>query len=493
MKKISFVKGAALLTALFMIVCSTGCGNKQTTSEYWVTEEEWVDVEGEAGTEGTTSGGTTQAGTRPSASNSSSGSKGNSSTGKNNSSGGVEYNFVNVGTKGANGKDYSNYNPYEGIEKLRGTTIKFASWINHGNDEFSTAIKTFKEKYGITVESVYCEQATYLEKVNALIAAGKTPDIIVENAWYPSTLQIAQEFSTSGLDTNEPFWDQKAIKGMNPSGKVYFVNSVNSVVQPFGVVLFQRDIMLANGIKTPEEYYEEGTWTLDNLVKCAKEYAALGNDYSGVRVESLHTRGIFGGQYIKYDGSKFINNLTSNASIEAGKFSLSLSSVSGSDDGFIRGKTGILIRDSYALKRTGYVKGVDADSISWTYLPTATSSSKEVKTGFLRGYGICKGSKNAKAAGMFIRYMLDPNNIDLSTTFLNEEAGQFYYEAVNHYYGLDYNYDYSYGVMETTGVNPGAWLSEAGSAAQVATVFQSHKNELDNSISKANAILAKAE
>lgn len=489
MNHLNFRKFLAAALAGLMLFAAAGCGKGKTTSEYWVYEE--VDVSsGESGSSDNTSS-DKKDDIKSNTSGKSSGSESGSKQNNNNQ----KYSFVDVGTKGANGKDYSNYNPYAGIEKYKGKTIKYATWINHQQTEWAEPIKSFYKKYGIKVETVFCVQANYLEQVNALIAAGKAPDIVVENAMSPSTFQVAQEFSNTGLDINEPFWDQKVIKGLNPTSKTYFVNSVNSTFQPFGIVVFQRDIMEANGIKTPSDYYKEGKWTIDNMLKCAREFAALGKDYGGVCAEGLHLRGIYNGPLVSFDGNQFKSNLTSQGCIDAGKLALKIKNekILGTVDGFVKGKTGIVMLDSWALKKTGYLQGADGDSLGYTYLPTVKEGDKGVVTGFYRGYGIGKGSKNAVPAGMFLRYVLDPENINFdSNCFFNDEATKFFYEAVKRNQDLADMRDYGYGIAATSGVEAATYLSGANDESQVATIYKSHENEINAAISKANGILNSA-
>ena len=120
--------------------------------------------------------------------------------------------FSPTSTIGANGKDYADYDPYADIEKYRGKTVKFATWIDHTATEGAVPIASFEEKYGIKVELVYCSQSNYLSELLALIESGNSPDIFVENGDFPATLQVAQDFSCTGIDLNEPIWSQQYIK-----------------------------------------------------------------------------------------------------------------------------------------------------------------------------------------------------------------------------------------------------------------------------------------
>ena len=72
--------------------------------------------------------------------------------------------------------------PYAGIEEYAGTTIKFATWIDHTKSEAARVFASFEEKYDIKVELVPINQTEYATKVAGLISADASPDIIVNNS-----------------------------------------------------------------------------------------------------------------------------------------------------------------------------------------------------------------------------------------------------------------------------------------------------------------------
>lgn len=502
MKNFVSKKIFAPLLAASLLLCAAGCGQQTTTSEIVVWEDESIVASGDSDSAvesnsdaATPSDGSTSKGNGSTASSSSSkvtkpNSNNTTTSGNKNS----QVKLPDLGTKGANGKDYSNYNPYAGIEKYKGATIKFATWIDHSQDDMAQAFETFPEKYGIKVESVYCTQNNYVQEVMALIAAGSAPDIVVENGNYPSTFQVAQPFSVSGVDLNEPIWDQKAISDMSANGKAYFVNTLTSTVAHVGAIcVYNEDLLMSNGIKTPGEYYKEGKWTFDNAKKVMQQTKALGSDYAGGYVDNAHILCGNNAQIIKYENGKFVNNLTSNEVTEVQKFiaSCSQEKLFATQDQVAKGKAAFYISDAYALKQTGYLRAADGDSFGYTYLPTLKEGQQPTVSGFMRGYGICKDSKNPQAAGMFIRYFLDPQNIDLlGDAFFDAKAAQFYYDTVTVNKSRTRCVDYAQGVADYSGTWWGYWVRGAESPDQVATALQSHYKEAQQCVDKANKYLA---
>lgn len=423
----------------------------------------------------------------------------NNSSGTESGSASSAKTYFTPDSKGANGEDYSNYNPYEGIEKYSGTTVKFATWINHFETEGADPIKSFEEKYGIKVELVYCPQDSYIESVLALIASDNSPDIYVDNPMWPLTIQIAQPFSVTGIDLNEPIWDQSNIRATSVGDTVYGVNTVNSVWGGAFCTLFNRDLLESNGIKTPYEYVEEGNWTWDSLREIAVQVDKLGSDYYGCAVgEVMAYPSCYGAAATKYDNKtgKFTNTIKSDGFVKAMQFmsSLNKEGLTTSQHAFTSGKVGWVIRDSYGIKTTGYYRSMDPLDIGVVELPAPDSSSSNLSGSWLRNYGIVKGSKNPVAAGMFLRYFLDPANYDMAKTFINDDAIEYYWKSRKERYEYSKEHEIVYenlGVAEITGSNVWLWYRKAfeGDPAQVITNLSTVSNLVDAAVAKSNELI----
>lgn len=402
-------------------------------------------------------------------------------------------------TIGANGKDYANYDPYADIGKYKGKTVKFATWIDHSATEGAVPIKSFKEKYGIDVELVYCSQSNYLSELLALIESGNSPDIFVENGDFPATLQVAQDFSCTGIDLNEPIWSQQYIKANRVGNKVYGVNTVNSLWNSVYLCFYNRDLLEENGIKTPSDYYEEGNWTWETMETVMKQVDSLGSEYTGGNLSEhysfLTTAAALPANYDP-DAGKFTKNTNSDSYANVLKFIAKLRK-EGLDDGgggdFNNGKLGIVVKDAYGLKKTGYYRKMDALDIGFVPMPDIDANTP-AKPGYLsRNYGIVKGAKNPQAAGLFLRYFLDPANYDLEGAFISEEAGQMYFDILkaNNESGEDFNFAY-FGVGTVIGYKGRnfGYVPNNQDPAQISTFIASEDNIIQNGINKSNELLA---
>jgi len=412
---------------------------------------------------------------------------------------GIQYNKP-LTTIGPNGKDYADYDPYADAEKYKGTTVKFATWINHQNTEGAKPINDFKEKYGINVELVYCSQNKYVEELLALISAGNSPDVFVDGAMFPFTLQVAEDFAVSGVDLNEPIWSRASLNSSTVGNKVYSVNTINSVWAGTKLCVYNRELMESNGIKTPSEYYEEGNWTWETMKEVMKQVDALGDDYHGGTLDIMDVIGPMGTDLVSYDfkNAKFKSNITNPDLAKAMNLVLDLSKdnllTSGSD--FELGRVGIIIEDPYAIKRTGYFKSMDGLDLGVTYVPDWDANKKSVFASNIRGYGIVKGSKNPKAAGMFIRYFLDAANYDLNDTFLSDDLANFFFEMSSKVeetaaeQPVLFNYT---GIAMVSGQSSWTWVQPVYGVdpSQVAATLAAQQNLVDTAVTKANELIAK--
>ena len=60
------------------------------------------------------------------------------------------------------------HNPYNVPEELKGTTVKFATWIDHNTTEAKYPMSTFEKVTGIKVEWVDIPSETYVDKLASL-------------------------------------------------------------------------------------------------------------------------------------------------------------------------------------------------------------------------------------------------------------------------------------------------------------------------------------
>ena len=148
------------------------------------------------------------------------------------------------------------------------------------------------------------------------------------------------------------------------------------------------------------------------------------------------------------------------------------------------------LQGAFGLRKTGWLSTMDPVDIGFANLPKKNASDSKYPSGStFRSYGVCKGSKNAKAAGYFLRFFLNGDNYNMEDVFDNEEAEKWYFDLKDRmdmsqmhwtsgvYKTVNSNIDYSKDVL-------------AGSAANVLTNINKVSDTLNEPVNKANQIIA---
>ena len=195
--------------------------------------------------------------------------------------------------------------------------------------------------------------------------------------------------------------------------------------------------MLENyGIKTPRQYWDEGSWNWDTLAEVCK---AIKDSISGVSPLGFYKLQMMaqsaGTDFVTYDGTKFTSNLTDQKLIDA-YAKLSEFTKLGyytADDYFAEelssGKLAMLCGITFGMKSNngwwaadGGLRSGEVDAVPF---PSPAGEELLVPTD-AKLFGIAKGSTNQEAAAYFLRYFLDPTNYDMDNLFLNDNLKDTY-------------------------------------------------------------------
>ncbi|MBO5912028.1 MAG: extracellular solute-binding protein, partial [Clostridia bacterium] len=169
--------------------------------------------------------------------------------------------------------DDPSYSPYANIpESSKGVTVRYATWIDHTQTEGAVPLANFYNDTGIKVQLYTVKQSGYVSTLMTKIASGDIPDVFISNEAdqaFPLTMQIAAPINkVSSVDLKDPRWDPTMLATGTIDGNVYLVNTYGSPWSGSNLVYFNKAIFEENGFKTPAEYFAEGTWTWDNMLKC---------------------------------------------------------------------------------------------------------------------------------------------------------------------------------------------------------------------------------
>lgn len=405
--------------------------------------------------------------------------------------------FLLIGCSGSNEKIKKQSadnldSAYPGIEQYRGTTLHFATWIDHKRGEGGVPMASFAEKYGIDVEITAIPQYEYVTKLSGMVASGQSPDIIVDNYEFPKLLPLAEDLrEISTIDLSDDFWDKTVIDMSTINGKTYMINSANSPWTYRFMCFYNIKLFEDNGFKEPLEYYEEGNWTIDTFMRCASQISNLGSDYIGASVRHSFASAIFGTQITNFVNGRFVNN-TSDLNLSSAYKWMLQGAESGyfiTDSGldqFIKNKCGLLLYGDFGLRATGGMETMDADLIGYVPLPKVSQEQENYRSvASWRAYGICKGSQNAAAAGYFIRYFLDFDNYAIDEMFKSERAYEFYNELRKMESTIDM---YTYYGLDISDANDFAIVVD-GTSAQVDTNLKALSNQIETKVEQGNKII----
>ena len=425
---------------------------------------------------------------------------GTASTGGNSSttvSLGIDPDMTNVDDKYKN-----NWDPYAQIPaSSKGVTVRYATWINQHEDIGGYTLANVKNDIGIGVELYMVEQDGYVNTIMTKIASGDIPDVFITNEGdgaFPNTIQIAAPINkVSSVDLGDPRWDKSFLDTATIEGNIYYLNTIGSPMANGNMVFYNKRLFRENGFTTPAEYYEQGTWSWDTLLKCAKDIKSLGSEYKGIHIEMDILAGSVGASVTQYNFSThtFSNGTGDPNLLKAYQWYADAKEqnlLDGSIGSFKEGKCALFIRGTYGLEVKGYFMGMNPEDIGYTWLPSFTEGEKGRISSIYGAHGIVVNAPNADAAGYFLRYWMDYKNWDIENAFITTEAAQFFYEITNCTANDKYfNFDDPLASLIGEKATSAFYKHISGvSSAGMKTALDSISNTVDTAVAKGNELIA---
>lgn len=390
--------------------------------------------------------------------------------------------------------------------ELKGTTVKFATWIDHTATNTAICLSGFEETTGMNFELFQVNQREYIVKMLGYIQADQSPDVVVENGDFPRTLNLLQPLgkdTENGLDPTDPFWNQQMSEMYKIGGKYYLVNGAHSSWDMGGHnTFFNKTILEENGIKTPTQYVQENNWNKDTLWTLMQQVnSQCGLDRPGTVLVfdpwlAMHGAFQF---YWNEETDHFENGLKDKKARDAIEYLLKAKDaglctvVENHDDSFSTGATVVQLCGAYGLlKSPGFFSTMDTEDIGYAELPKINPTDEKYPfTCAIRAYGICKGSKNPKGAAYFLRYFLNMDNYDLNQIYKNEAMKDFYMYLLENE-NLKNNH-FSQGVLRVSDVSNG-YLNVVqgvldGTAGQLDANLSKIHGKMDSAANAANALI----
>lgn len=378
---------------------------------------------------------------------------------------------------------------------LRGTTVKFATWIDVNKTEYGPVIQNFTKKTGIRVKIVNVPQHEYITKLTGLIASGNSPDVINDNSEFPRTIGITQPITVAGINPKDSKWNPIITEMSTIKGKTYLVSSKQASFQTSGLLYYNKKLFANNGIKSPEQYVKENNWNWDTFNKAASDI----KNSAGIKLGCVFDTGVFtssyGAGFVKYKQGKFYSGIDESVlvdtwrflqtGVKSGVFNL------GAKSQFVEGQAGMCITDTYGLKKAGYFSAMKNSDLGVTYLPKKKSSDKNYpRGGFITAYGIAKGAKNPLGAGEFLNYYLNMDNYDTNRIYKTPEFTAFAKEVIKIPATLNTVY-WDDSLQDLTGQTFNKYVVTSD-PSQIEANLEKVKNTVNAAVKKANDMVATA-
>ena len=425
-------------------------------------------------------------------------------------------------TSNANGNSGTQNNSTVKIDmaKLKGQTVNMMMWRELNASE-KKVLENFQKSTGINVKYTVVNQKEYMTKVAAEIAAKTGLDIcaiqsggmsILSGDSYPSsfpigTLQTMQPFfEVTGQNANDSIWAKSWMDPYKIKGKYYGVAIAGGWHTLSTVVFYNKDLFEENGITTPRELWKAGNWNWDTFKDAALKISAIDDYYYGyIGRDSYAYMLSSNADYVKYDGNKFTNTSTDTSVKDAWKFLVDMidSGAMFRPNGsarypqlFLEGKFGMYAEGSYCMSNIGMMGdyAYDIKDVAFEIDAVPFPSPKGQKNVAIhRGnlFGIAKNSKNPVAAGVFLRFWLDPkNSLPFSKTAINDNMRDVF-EWINSE-STPKKAFHSGGVLGYSDVDKMAGLTFellTGTSAQINTTLSSYASFINSAVEEANKAL----
>lgn len=335
------------------------------------------------------------------------------------------------------------------MNKLKGQTVNMLIWRKLNTSE-KTVLENFKKSTSINVKYSIVNQKEYLTKLAAEVAGGSGPDIcaiqsggmsILTSDSYPSsfpvgTLAVMQPFfPATGQDEKESIWAKSWMDPYKIKGQYYGVAIAGGWQTLSTVVYYNKDLFEENGLTTPKELWKAGNWNWDTFKQSALAISNIDDYYYGYAGRDSYAYMLSSGcDYVSFDGTKFTNTSNTAQMKKAWEFATEMydSGAQFRPDGttnfplqFLEGRFGMYGEGSYCMSNVGmmgdYAYNLKDVGFEIDAVPFPSPKGQDtvcISRGDL--FGIAKNSRNPVAAGVFLRFWLDPKNaLPFSKTAIN--------------------------------------------------------------------------
>lgn len=348
-------------------------------------------------------------------------------------------------------------------KKYKGTTVRYATWLDPQLNEDGPVVKAFEKKYDIKVQIDIVSQDDYPNLIAGMISSGDSPDVYFSNNTFPSDMACLQPLSAAKLDMDDEIWNKTTFKLTTYDNEPYLCDTMGNIWAENDLLYYNKSLLAQANVNTPEQYDAAGKWSWDAV----EEIATACSQLPGITGLAMMTPDSFAGaagcNIYDNNNGKFENGMNDQLKACYRRMAQWYKDgilKTGWRDGFIDGKVAMSVTHSFGLKKTGHWKNMNWNNVGFYTIPPVEAGGTAYQTGCFRGWGIIRGAENPVAAGIFLRYYLDPNNYDNDLAFISPEAETFFYKTT-YIEGDNYNPYWTFGGG-----------SNAASGLEVSEIFQ---------------------
>lgn len=382
-----------------------------------------------------------------------------------------------------------NFDPYKGIEKYRGKTVKVLFWFTPDDNE-QKIIDNFTKETGVKVKLYYAENAKYGNKLSSMVASGSSPDVAgCFDSYFPSLVNknLFDDISKGKFDLkNDPAYDIDTMNKYAWKGKYFGVTLKNAWSTAHPLVFFNRTLFKNAGVTEPTTLWKQGNWNWDTMKDLAQKMTKKinGIDIYGLgNIATSYYLASYGTDLVKVDNAKgnITNNLNDPKITKTYEYLADLYAsgcVAPKDTPwtiFTNGQCAMFSTGQNWIENGGFFDDLKDE---WSAVPfPSPKGEKEIHPVSAAFFGLGKGCKNPEMGSYFIRWHQDPANWDIKGRCNTPEL----YELYKTMYSFE-NYNAILGSNMFGAVAKNISEAAYGNKNDVGTTIAKYSGSLDSAI-----------
>lgn len=379
---------------------------------------------------------------------------------------------------------------------LRGTTIEIFHW-NPASElpDGAKVINKFQQQTGIKVNWKVASYDNYDVELQARVAAGKSPDIVLFQWMNSNRVKLCQPVTNVGFDFSNSDWDKELMKYYTVKGKTYAVNMNGTYLNRPAAIFYNKSLIEKYDYEDPYTLWKQGKWTESKFMEMCEDFKRTVNGpawcVSKYDVWSL----LLGLQSeISYKDGKYGNNLRDKKAINAWQrgaelYQSGLIDRTWDSNGFEAGKY-LFFDTSLMYTRTtqpyfSTLKSSGTLGVVPFFKIDGQSEQYQLMSEY-EAYGFAKGAKNATGAAFFLRYYLDPTSYNEKTFFCTEQAKEVYEYSMKQPNRIMHNRNPLGSGNSTSPISQVRLALQEATPAQVPTILNTYISVVDAAVEDLN-------